>query len=174
MSLIYARPATATDLPAIMTIIEEARAFLKASGSSQWQGEYPNRATIEDDLANGNAWVLVVDQQVAAYAAAVVGVEPTYLKIEEGAWANDDAPYATIHRLAISSAYRGQHLANYFLSNLISLQLAAGVRNFRIDTSRHNQVVQHLADSHRFDYRGIIYVDEDPVDKSRLAYELNL
>ena len=38
MSLIYTRFAVNTDLPNIMHIINEAKSFLKQSGSSQWQG----------------------------------------------------------------------------------------------------------------------------------------
>lgn len=34
--------------------------------------------------------------------------------------------------------------------------------------------MQHLALKHNFIERGIIMVDEDPEDPSRLAYELNL
>ena len=48
------------------------------------------------------------------------------------------------------------------------------IKNFRIDTSRKNQIMQHLALKNNFIERGIIMVDEDPEDPSRLAYELNL
>lgn len=34
--------------------------------------------------------------------------------------------------------------------------------------------MQHLAVKHNFIERGIIQVDEDPKDPSRLAYELNI
>jgi hypothetical protein len=48
------------------------------------------------------------------------------------------------------------------------------IRNFRIDTSRKNKIMQHLAIKHNFIERGIIQVEEDPEDPNRLAYELNL
>ena len=47
-------------------------------------------------------------------------------------------------------------------------------KEFTIDTSRKNKIVQHIAVSHNFIERGIIQVTEDPVDSSRIAYELNL
>lgn len=173
MALIYTRYATNEDLSNIMVIINEAKDFLKQSGSSQWQGTYPNEDTILTDIKNKNALVLIVDDQVAGYAASVIGIEPTYQKIN-GEWENTNDDYATFHRLAISSKYRGMHLANFMFSDLISIMVNQGIKNFRIDTSRKNQIMQHLALKHNFIERGIIMVDEDPEDPSRLAYELNL
>lgn len=173
MTLIYTRYATNNDLSNIMVIINEAKDFLKQSGSSQWQGIYPNENTILTDIKHKNALVLIVDDQIAGYAASVIGIEPSYQEIN-GEWKNTMDDYATFHRLAISSKYRGMHLANFMFSDLISLMTSQGIKNFRIDTSRKNKIMQHLALKHNFIERGIIMVDEDPEDPSRLAYELNL
>lgn len=171
--LTYTRKARNADIAAIMQIIKEAKNFLKASGSSQWQGVYPDLATIQTDIDKQNGLVLVTDGKISGYAAVISGIEPTYAEIE-GKWKNDADQYATIHRMAMSESYRGMHLADKFISNIISIKYAEGIRNFRIDTSRKNEIVQHIATSHNFEYRGIIYVTEDPEDRSRLAYELNL
>lgn len=171
--LTYTRKAENSDINAIMQIIKEAKDFLRASGSSQWQGTYPDLKAIQADIDKQNGLVLVTNGEVSGYAAVITGIEPTYADIE-GAWKNDTDQYATIHRMAMSSKYRGMHLADKFISNIISLKFAEGIKNFRIDTSRKNKIVQHIATSHNFKYRGIIYVAEDPEDRSRLAYELNL
>lgn len=173
MSLIFTRRAQNSDVDKIVQILQDAITFLKKNGSTQWQSGYPNRATVEDDIKNGCAWVLTVDNEVAGYAAVVIGREPTYADIE-GKWENNVDTYATIHRIAVSSKFRGMHLSQFFLSNIISLTYAQGIHNFRIDTSRKNKIVQHIAVSHNFIERGIIQVTEDPVDSSRIAYELNL
>ncbi|WP_297817686.1 GNAT family N-acetyltransferase [uncultured Lactobacillus sp.] len=173
MSLIYTRLANELDIHQILPIIDQAKAFLKASGSSQWQGNYPNQMTIQDDIDHQVGYVLLVDNKIAGYAAVITGLEPTYRDIE-GSWNNEVDEYATIHRMAISSEFRGMHLANYFFSNILSLKIAQGAYNFRIDTSRKNKIMQHLAETHGFIERGIIQVDEDPQDPSRIAYELNL
>lgn len=65
MSLIYTRFAANTDLPDIMHIINEAKSFLKQSGSSQWQGNYPTEETIETDIKNKYGLVLIVNNQIA-------------------------------------------------------------------------------------------------------------
>lgn len=173
MSLIFTRRAQNSDVDKIVQILQDAISFLKESGSSQWQSGYPNRETVEEDIEKQVAWVLTVDNEVAGYAAVVIGREPTYADIE-GKWENNVDTYATIHRIAVSSKFRGMHLSQFFLSNIISLTYAQGIHNFRIDTSRKNKIVQHIAVSHNFIERGIIQVTEDPVDSSRIAYELNL
>lgn len=173
MSLIFTRRAQNSDVDKIVQILQDAISFLKESGSSQWQSGYPNRETVEEDIEKQVAWVLTVDNEVAGYAAVVIGREPTYADIE-GKWENNVDTYATIHRIAVSSKFRGMHLSQFFLSNIISLTYAQGIHNFRIDTSRKNKIVQHIAVSHNFIERGSIQVTEDPVDSSRIAYELNL
>ena len=168
----FTRRAKIQDVDAIVEIIKDAKALLKAAGSPQWQSGYPNRETILDDIKNNNGYVFVVGNQVAAYAAVVVGSDPNYAKID-GAWQNNDDPYATVHRICISSDFQGQGLAGIFYSNILSLLYARGVRNFRVDTYKLNKPMQKLTKNNGYGYRGIIQV-EDPIDPDRLAYELNL
>lgn len=169
----YSRLAQMGDLDAIMPIITDAKQALKDAGSSQWQGAYPSRQDIVADLQAQHGFVLVCDGQVAGYAAVIVGPEPTYQHIE-GAWHNEKDDYATIHRICFSNDFRGHGLAKVFMGQLVSLQVANGVHNFRIDTSRVNQAMQRVINHAGFQYRGIIRVDEDEENPERLAYELNI
>ena len=172
MSLIYIRKAAKNDLDQIMPIIDEAKKFLKEDGNPHWQSGYPNVDAISTDIEQDAAWVLIVDQKVAGYTAVTSGPDPNYHQID-GRWNNDLDPYVAIHRVAISNEYRGMHLASYLLSSLISLHYAEGVRNYRVDTFRRNEIVQHLVKDAGFIERGTIKND-DPIDPYRVAYELNL
>lgn len=172
MSLIYIRKAAKNDLDQIMPIIDEAKKFLKEDGNPQWQSGYPNVDAISTDIEQDAAWVLIVDQKVAGYTAVTSGPDPNYHQID-GRWNNDLDHYVAIHRVAISNEYRGMHLASYLLSSLISLHYAEGVRNYRVDTFRRNEIVQHLVKDAGFIERGTIKND-DPIDPYRVAYELNL
>ena len=172
MSLIYIRKAAKNDLDQIMPIIDEAKKFLKEDGNPQWQSGYPNVDAISTDIEQDAAWVLIVDQKVAGYTAVTSGPDPNYHQID-CRWNNDLDPYVAIHRVAISNEYRGMHLASYLLSSLISLHYAEGVRNYRVDTFRRNEIVQHLVKDAGFIERGTIKND-DPIDPYRVAYELNL
>lgn len=176
MAAIYMRQAVQADIPAIMTIIEGAIEQLKQAGSPQWQDGYPNADVLAQDLVNESLHVLIVDGKIAGTVSLVVGVEPTYAVIDGAGWRKPDAPYATIHRIAISRDYAGLHLGKLFISNIISHAYAHGVHNLRIDTYKLNQAMQHVATGSGFDYRGVVYMDNGASGehRDRLAYELNL
>ena len=173
MAEIYLRRAQLQDLPAIMKIIDDAKELLKKNGSPQWQNGYPNQETLTQDIAMQTKWVLINDNKVAATATLQLTPEPTYRNITQGQWQQPDEPYATIHRVAISSNYRGQGLSKLLFSNLLTVGQMQGIKNFRVDTHRSNKAMQHIAENFNFKKRGIIKVN-DQNDPERLAYELNL
>jgi ribosomal protein S18 acetylase RimI-like enzyme len=173
MSQIYLRQAQLADRDAIMKIINEAKAAMKQAGSPQWQDGHPNATMITTDISREIGWVLMIDRQVAGYVAMQLTPEPTYQHISNGQWAQPDQPYATFHRVAISDRFRGQHLGQFLISNLLTLGLAKGLVNFRLDTHPVNGAMQGLAKSCGFVQRGEIEV-EDQLDPHRIAFELNL
>ena len=173
MAETYLRRAQLQDLPAIMKIIDDAKELLKKNGSPQWQNGYPNQETLTQDIAMQTNWVLINDNKVAATATLQLTPEPTYRNITQGQWQQPDEPYATIHRVAISSNYRGQGLSKLLFSNLLTVGQMQGIKNFRVDTHRSNKAMQHIAENFNFKKRGLIKVN-DQNDPERLAYELNL
>ena len=56
---VTARAATEEDLPAILAIVDEARASLKKLRVDQWQGPYPAAENFLPDLARGECFVLL-------------------------------------------------------------------------------------------------------------------
>ncbi|MGI1803808.1 GNAT family N-acetyltransferase [Limosilactobacillus reuteri] len=173
MAEIYLRRAQLQDLAAIMKIIDDAKELLKKNGSPQWQNGYPNQENFTQDIAMQTNWILINDNKVVATAALQLTPEPTYRNITQGQWQQPDEPYATIHRVAISSNYRGQGLSKLLFSNLLTVGQMQGIKNFRVDTHRSNKAMQHIAENFNFKKRGIIKVN-DQNDPERLAYELNL
>lgn len=173
MAEIFLRRAQVQDLDAIMQIIEQAKKFMKASGSPQWQDGHPNREMFAKDIAMQTNWVLVYDNEIAGTATLQLTPESSYQVIKQGQWARPNDPYATIHRVAISSKYRGHHLSSFLFSNLLTVGQMQGIKNFRLDTHEENKAMQHIAESFNFRQRGIITV-EDKLDPQRIAYELNI
>lgn len=172
MPQISIRRATSKDLDTIMQIVDEAKALLRADGSPQWQDGHPDRQMFTEDIQKKINWVLTVGDQVAGTATLQLTPEESYRAID-GHWQRPDDDYATIHRLAISSHFRGQHLSNYFISNLITVGRLQGMHNFRLDTHPQNQRVQAIAEHFGFVKCGQIKV-EDLNDPRRFAFELNL
>ena len=173
MAEIYLRRAQLQDLTAIMKIIDDAKELLKKNGSPQWQNGYPDQETFTQDIVMQTNWILINDNKVVATATLQLTPEPTYRNITQGQWQQPDEPYATIHRVAISSNYRGQGLSKLLFSNLLTVGQMQGIKNFRVDTHRSNKAMQHIAENFNFKKRGIIKVN-DQNDPERLAYELNL
>ena len=156
------RPAQQGDLDAIMAIYASARKYMAANGNpTQWGNGYPARELLESDIEKHQLYVCCTsgDRICGAFVLAL-GNDPTYTRIENGAWLNDE-PYATIHRIASDGRMRGIFDA--------CLAFAHGVRNnLRVDTHADNKIMQRALTSHGFVYCGTIYVaDGTP----RMAYQ---
>ncbi len=157
---------TATqDLETVMTLYENARAFMAAHGNpNQWgPTNWPPRSLIEKDIASGHSYVCVDGTEILAVFYYIAGpdIEPTYATIENGQW-KDPSPYGVVHRIATSHKVHG---AGAFCINWAFSQC----RHLRIDTHTDNVVMQNLLRKLGFSYCGIIYVHED--HDPRLAFE---
>jgi hypothetical protein len=155
------REAIITDLPAIMPVIDAARELMHRSGNvNQWINGYPSEEAIASDIDRDGGFVVIDDERIVAYFAFLPSPEPTYAKIYEGAWMNDE-PYYVIHRLASLPDVHG-------IWNSILEWAFERTTTLRVDTHRDNHIMQHNILKHGFTYCGIIYLlsgDE------RLAYQ---
>ena len=143
------RGAVRGDLPQILQIYAHAREAMAASGNpTQWGDNFPPQELLEEDIDSNRLFVDVVNGQLLGVFAFILGADPTYQVIEDGAWLNDTLPYGTIHRLASSGKSKG---------------VAS-----RADTHADNQIMQHLLEKNGFTRCGIIHVaDGTP----RIAYQ---
>ncbi len=156
------RKTTVDDLPRLHEIFATARQFMASTGNpNQWTDGYPEDALLLDDIQQGDSYVWLLEDRIVGTFVLRSGADPTYAKIYDGAWLNDE-PYATIHRIASSGEVKGVFARSieYALSQY---------RNLRIDTHRDNRVMQHVITKAGFTYCGIIYCWEDA---ERLAYQL--
>ena len=103
----------------------------------------------------------MINGQMQAVFAFVLGEDPTYQTIEDGQWLNDTLPDGTLHRLASAGESKGvgKAVVEWCLEHCESL---------RADTHADNKVMQHLLESEGFTRCGIIHVaDGTP----RIAYQ---
>lgn len=158
------RLAHPNEVGAIMTIMEEAKAFMASYGSDQWQNGYPNSDVIIEDIIEGRGHVLLLDNEVVAYVARLKGPEAAYEAIYDGDWEETVSPYVTFHRLAVAAAHRGQDLASTLLEGLME---ADDTMDFRCDTHPANEPMLRLFARLGFVYRGKVMLEGE-----RLAYQL--
>ncbi|MCQ2284734.1 MAG: GNAT family N-acetyltransferase [Bacteroidales bacterium] len=162
------RYARKTDLPAIMTIIHQAKARMKAQHIDQWQDGYPNEESIFNDIAHKQGYVFIIKDEIVAYAAIVFEHDPYYDKID-GQWLTD-MPYVVVHRIAVHDRHTHQGIAKQILNTAEKLANKKDVQSFRIDTHQANHFMRNLIRQHGFTLCGIVQVR----DGRRMAYEINL
>lgn len=144
------RLSTPKDLPRLLEIYDDARAFMKETGNPlQWGDVHPPKEIISEDTGSDHGFVVTnTDGEVIGAFAFYLGEDPTYQVIREGKWLNDE-PYGTIHRVAAKKGYHG------ILKAALSFA-ETRIDNIRIDTHADNKVMQHLLNKYGFTRCGII------------------
>ncbi|WP_236897503.1 GNAT family N-acetyltransferase [Clostridium beijerinckii] len=161
------RKAVETDIDDIMNIIKQAQAYFKEQGIDQWQNNYPNPETIRNDIVNKHSYILLKDNNIVATAAVSFDGEKTYNSIYEGEWITNNE-YAVIHRIAVDNTYKGLGLSSKIIKNVEELCLSKGVHSIKIDTHEENMSMQKLLKKNKFQYCGVIYLEDG---NKRIAFE---
>ena len=155
------RLAQQEDLNTILNIYAHAREQMRLSGNaSQWGNDRPYPETIQEDIRKKQAYVILNRNTVCGVFVFIIGDDPTYRIIEDGAWLNN-LPYGTIHRIA------GNGRAKGILAAALSF-CEEKMNNIRIDTHADNKIMQHLLEKYGFQKCGHIYVDDGT---QRIAYQ---
>ena len=157
------RPARKQDMPRIEEIYAYARAFMAAHGNpNQWGKTHPPREQLEQDVTEGNLYVVTAEKTIHGVFFFLIGPDPTYSYIENGAW-HADRPYGTIHRIAGDGS-----------GGILRAAVEFGKQRtdyLRIDTHEDNIVMQRAVEKQGFRRCGIIYLaDGSP----RIAYDLTV
>ncbi len=161
------RKADFNDVLQIMDIIKQAQEFLKNSKIDQWQNNYPNIETINNDILNGYSYLLEVNNQIVATLAIIFDREKTYDKIYFGKWISDK-DYVTIHRIAIANEFKGLNIGEMMIDKTVQLAQKNLVGSIKVDTHKDNIVMQKFLLKNKFEYCGIIYLEDG---NERLAYQ---
>ena len=155
------RAAQLEDLDEILEIYTYAKKFMVETGNpTQWVGNYPQRELLEEDIANQGLFVVTEAKKICGVFYFVIGPDPTYAIIENGAW-HSDQTYGTIHRIA------GNGNGGVFGAALDYCR--SQMDYLRIDTHGDNVVMQNLLKGLGFVHCGTVYVEED--EYPRLAFE---
>lgn len=157
------RKSRIEDLPRLMEIYRQGREIMISCGDvNQWKPDYPPEALVADDISNGVSYSVVQDEgSVVGVFSLIAGNDPTYLKIYEGEWLDDENPYATIHRLASTKDSKGVAEACFKWCD-------SKYSNLRVDTHEDNVIMRHCIAKAGYKYCGIIHLLNGDL---RLAYQ---
>ena len=149
------------ELSAVMGIYASAREFMaKAGNPDQWGDGYPSEALVRSDIEAGKSFVCVEGEEILAVFYYSEGVDPTYIRIDDGAWLDDD-PYGVIHRIAVAAQGRGVVRFCFDWG-------FARCGNLKIDTHEKNIPMQRALEKSGFARCGTIYIE---TGESRIAYQ---
>lgn len=155
------------DVPGIMAIINAAKSFFRENGIDQWQKGTPDEKMVENDIKNGESYVVADGDKVLATCMISLRGEPTYGKLYNGKWLSDGS-YGVIHRVAVAPGSKKSGLASFMIKQAEIITLSAGFTSLRADTHENNVPMRNMLEKNGFVYcGGIILSDGSP----RRAYE---
>ena len=159
----HIRIARKEDLSAIQLVLDAAREIMRSIGNTnQWINGYPSDEVILSDIEKEYGHVVVDEDSIVGYFAYIPSPEPTYARIYEGTWQDDDSPYHVIHRIA--SLPEAHSIFKAIMDWCFQHE-----RHIRIDTHRDNSIMRHCIESYGFQYCGIIHLASGD---ERMAYQL--
>ena len=153
-----------------MTLIAHARAAIAALGIDQWQDGYPEPEVIAADIEKGIGILFEVDGRIAGYMVALNDPEPIYDQLKRE-WLQNDAPYLTVHRMAIDDGFRGTGLSMAMFAFAESLAREKELASMRADTHTGNLAMRRLLDKCGFTYCGDVRYPVAAGDPIRVSYE---
>ena len=168
--MISHRLAQSNDHAAIMTLIAHARAAIAALGIDQWQDGYPEPEVIAADIEKGIGILFEVDGRIAGYMVALNDPEPIYDQLKRE-WLQNDAPYLTVHRMAIDDGFRGTGLSMAMFAHAEALARSLNLKSVRADTHTGNRAMRGLLKKCGYTYCGDVIYDVSAGDPVRVAYE---
>ena len=129
------------ELDSVMEVYAHARKFMaEHNNPNQWKNNKPTREQIEKDILAEKHYLCVEEGQIAAVFYFAKETDPTYTRIYNGAWLNED-DYGVVHRIAASGLVKG---AGSFCMNWACSQC----QNLKIDTHEDNYVMQNMLKMH--------------------------
>lgn len=166
------RETTKKNIKNVMDIINASKEYFKKNNINQWQNGYPNEEVILNDIKNGEAFVLLDDENTIIGTVAIsFRGESTYDKIYEGKWLTN-SEYAVIHRIAIKDDLKGRGISREILKEAEKLCLNKNINSIKIDTHEENLSMQRFLEKSGFKYCGIIYLNSGlECGEKRIAFE---
>lgn len=135
------RPATPTDLPAIMTLIRRVVPLMNEAGNFQWSADYPNEAVFQEDIRQQQLWVAELDGQLLGIAALTNNAQDA--EYAQADW-DPATPAVVTHRLAVDPAAQGKGVAAALLQQAEVLAREWRLNTLRVDTNSENAATQRL------------------------------
>ncbi|WMJ84865.1 GNAT family N-acetyltransferase [Oscillospiraceae bacterium LTW-04] len=129
------RKAVPSETSEVFKIYREAIIRMQASGIDQWDDIYPTQAVIEQDIANGEMTIGLMDGIIAC---AFVLNDEQWEGYEGGNWLYSSLCFSVLHRLCVNPIYQGKGVAKQAIQYIETLLKSEGVDVLRLDSFPKN------------------------------------
>jgi RimJ/RimL family protein N-acetyltransferase len=131
------RPASVSDVPALMALRTEAERWLQQAGHDQWSDQETGERAIaqwHETIRDGRSWVLIDDESQTPVGTVSRG------PADRDFWSDDDLPETAtyMYKLIISRAASGQGLGSLIIDWMCRVAALEGRDWVRIDCWRTN------------------------------------
>ena len=134
------RLANERDLQEILSLYEQARAFMIQAGNPhQWTDGYPRKELLDEDIREQRLYVVTQGNEILGVLVLMDGPEPDYATLQ-GNWLNE-APYQVIHRMTSKRGGIAHEVFEWAMTRTDSL---------RIDTHQDNAPMRHTLEREGF------------------------
>ena len=161
------RKSTKSDVSKIMEIVKQAQEYFKSQGIDQWQNNYPNDEVINNDINNGESYVMLDGDDIVATTVISFAKEKSYENILDGKWITN-GDYGVIHRIAVDNTHKGKGLSHKIIKYAEEVCKQNNIHSIKVDTHEDNILMQSLLKKNGFEYCGIVYLEKK---KKRVAFE---
>ena len=150
-----------------MEIVKQAQEYFKSQGIDQWQNNYPNDEVINNDINNGESYVMLDGDDIVATTVISFAKEKSYENILDGKWITN-GDYGVIHRIAVENAHKGKGLSHKIIKYAEEVCKQNNIHSIKVDTHEDNILMQSLLKKNGFEYCGIVYLEDGG---KRVAFE---
>ena len=161
------RKSTKSDITKIMDIVKQAQAYFKEQNIDQWQNNYPNEEVINNDIENGESYVMLENGNIIATTVISFTKETSYENILDGKWITN-GDYGVIHRIAVDNTHKGKGLSHKIIKYAEEVCKQNNIHSIKVDTHEDNILMQSLLKKNGFEYCGIVYLEDGG---KRVAFE---
>lgn len=153
------------DIENLLALYAQARAFMERNGLEQWQGGYPQKEIVENDVSAGYMRVFEENGETLG-CAAFIEREPDYDVIYDGNW-KTDGRFLAVHRVAVGARRKG--VASALFKEALREAGRRGFSSVRVDTHKNNAPMRGMLEKNGFSLCGNIRLGRD--GEWRVAYE---
>ena len=129
------RKATLNDIAPILSLTRDCARYMISQGIYQWNTEYPDRATFENDIKRKELYVLESDNKIRGCIVISTFRDPFYDAVK---WLTPHGRNLYIHRLAVAPEYQGHGYARQLMDFAERYGIENNYSSIRLDTFSRN------------------------------------